>query len=140
MKWALRNARLNQDQIKGFCDIFGRTFVQTSYNLGLRFWKLSGWDAIGCLAGEIENPQKNMFRAALITLCLIVAQYVLVFAAASALPGADGKAPIWETTGDDEMDKDFRWRAENFCGTKMGIPEVLMRPKMGLHKNTRKSR
>ena len=64
----------------------------TSLNLGLAImmWMYSGWESIGTLAGEIENPQRIIPRALLITTPIVIFVYFVTVWAAIRIARVDG--------------------------------------------------
>ena len=78
--------------------------VLTSLNLGLAImmWMYSGWESIGTLAGEIENPQRIIPRALLITTPIVIFVYfVTVWASIriARVDGADNWMNMWTGGG-----------------------------------------
>ncbi|CAD7937853.1 unnamed protein product [Amoebophrya sp. A25] len=62
-----------------FAKIFSADFLCVIY------WNLSGWDCVSTVAGEIENPEKNLAPALKYSLILTVLQYVLILSAAAGV-------------------------------------------------------
>jgi len=56
--------------------------------LAVMLWMYSGWESIGTLSGEIENPQRVIPRALFIGLPLVVGTYLLTVIAAIMGAGA----------------------------------------------------
>lgn len=45
-------------------------------------WAYNGWDALGCLAGEVKDPSRTYVRGTFLTLVLVTLTYIVpVFAA-----------------------------------------------------------
>jgi amino acid transporter len=40
-------------------------------------WSYTGWDSLGCIAGEVQNPSKTYLRGSLITIVLVTLTYVV---------------------------------------------------------------
>ena len=40
-------------------------------------WSYTGWDALGCMAGEVQNPAKTYIRGSLICIIMVTITYVL---------------------------------------------------------------
>ncbi|KAL8063834.1 hypothetical protein ABFX02_01G052700 [Erythranthe guttata] len=51
--------------------------VDWSLYLNTLFWNLNYWDSISTLAGEVENPKKNLPKALLYAMILVVLAYFL---------------------------------------------------------------
>ncbi len=47
------------------------------FGLFIVMWKYTGWDAVSTINEEIENPQRNYWRAILYTMLLIIVAYLL---------------------------------------------------------------
>ncbi len=64
----------------------------TSLNLGLAImmWMYSGWESIGTLAGEIEEPQRVIPRALLITTPIVIFVYFVTVWASIRIARVDG--------------------------------------------------
>ena len=64
----------------------------TSLNLGLAImmWMYSGWESIGTLAGEIEEPQRVIPRALLITTPIVIFVYFITVWASIRIARVDG--------------------------------------------------
>ena len=64
----------------------------TSLNLGLAImmWMYSGWESIGTLAGEIEEPQRIIPRALLITTPIVIFTYIITVWASIRIARVDG--------------------------------------------------
>jgi amino acid transporter len=73
----------------------GDTFVG-SMNLGLAImmWMYSGWESVGTLAGEIENPQKVIPRALMIGTPIVIITYFLTVLALIRAGGVGGWADM----------------------------------------------
>jgi amino acid transporter len=66
--------------------------ILTSLNLGLAImmWMYSGWESIGTLAGEIEEPQRIIPRALLITTPIVIFTYIITVWASIRIARVDG--------------------------------------------------
>ena len=53
-------------------------------------WSYDGWNAVSLVAGEVREPEKNLPRALLIGLSLVVVLYIAVFAAYVTCLGPSG--------------------------------------------------
>src|SRR5674476_643875 len=64
--------------------------VTESMNLGLAImmWMYAGWESLGTLAGEIENPQKVIPKALMIGTPIVIVTYFLTVAALIRAGGA----------------------------------------------------
>jgi len=64
--------------------------VTESMNLGLAImmWMYAGWESLGTLAGEIENPQKVIPKALMIATPIVILTYFLTVAALIRAGGA----------------------------------------------------
>jgi amino acid transporter len=40
-------------------------------------WSYTGWDSLGCIAGEVQNPSKTYIRGSLVTICMVTFTYVI---------------------------------------------------------------
>lgn len=66
------------------------------------FFAFTGFESIAVAAAEMENPQKNLPRATIITIFVVAAIYVLLLAVAIGIMGyelADTTAPVQEAFG-----------------------------------------
>lgn len=66
------------------------------------FFVFTGFESIAVAAAEMENPQKNLPRATIITIFVVAAIYVLLLAVAIGIMGyelADTTAPVQEAFG-----------------------------------------
>ena len=66
--------------------------LMTSLNLGLAImmWMYSGWESIGTLAGEIEEPQKVIPKALIITTPIVIFVYFITVWASIRIARVDG--------------------------------------------------
>jgi len=87
--------------------------------LALAVWLYSGYESMGMVAGELENPQDSI-KAILISLPVVVATYVLPILAGMA---ADGD---WESWGADPGEYNFVEIAGGF-----GIPGIVLLVTLG---------
>lgn len=66
------------------------------------FFAFTGFESIAVAAAEMENPQKNLPRATIITIFVVAAIYVLLLSVAIGIMGyelADTTAPVQEAFG-----------------------------------------
>jgi len=67
--------------------------------LAIMLWMYSGWESIGTLSGEIENPQRVIPRALFIGLPLVIGTYLLTVIAAIMGAGAGQWSNMWTGGG-----------------------------------------
>ena len=78
----------------------GESFKEAmQLGLAIMLWMYSGWESIGTLSGEIENPQRVIPRALFIGLPLVIGTYLLTVIAGIMGAGAGQWANMWTGGG-----------------------------------------
>ncbi|WP_410765135.1 APC family permease [Haloferax sp. DFSO60] len=88
---------LTATQVNEFDPLFTNGALSVLPAMGLTFIAFQGYDLIATVTEEVENPQKNIPRAILLSVVVTVIVYLFVVFVAIGTLGADGLAGAGET-------------------------------------------
>ncbi len=93
-----------------------------SMNLGLAvmMWMYSGWESLGTLAGEIENPQKVIPKALMIATPIVIVTYFVTVAVLIRAGGSGQWVHMMSDTSGDSAGIDFIVAAKIVGGAALG--------------------
>lgn len=63
---------------------FSKTISWRVY-INIMFWNFSGWDNLGCIAGEVQNPRETYPRAVMMAIVFTVITYLIPTLAGSSI-------------------------------------------------------
>lgn len=90
----------NKSWPDNFSEFFPKGFSGLAIAMGLTFIAFEGYEVIAQTGNELKNPKKNIPRAILISLCAVVAIYIIfTFSFIGGLSSETVKQPSWEFIG-----------------------------------------
>jgi amino acid transporter len=90
----------NKTWPNNFTDFFPEGVSGIFIAMGLTFIAFEGYEVIAQTGNELKNPKKNIPRAILISLCVVVAIYILfTFSFIGGLSAQTVQQPTWEFIG-----------------------------------------